>query len=277
MASNDCEPSIDFSIVQTYIPGLMLFFRCLIFLSVYALLVFGMTQETLGHIRSSVRPDIVLFILATLAYFDGFFFRHDNLSRAVGFLAPPLLLIAVMSNCIQSSVGQCDDMTSNILYWVASIAWASSSTFCVLDMILRLTSVNIHIMSVGWTVAGLILLYVDCQKKGVLEIATRSLLYYVLATLLWFSQTLQPDVERNRFSYSVLHGPLHILFVNQYVMCASVCIWVLIFIYYYHSQSKSKTRRSKDPPLVKTSPKKIEAGDELLKQLQAAKQAGGIV
>lgn len=271
MASNDSDAVLDFTLVRTYVPGMLLLVRGILYLSLYLFLV---TSMSLFHVRNAhqlPRMDLLLVFLGFTAYFDSWYFRHDALSRAAGGLFPLLLALFASSDYLYPPTLPCSDMPSVILYYAASIAWAASSSFCVVNMLLRLQSFNINVAAILWGALALVLLYVDCKKKSILELASRSVLFYCLAILLWFSQTFQPDLDRNRFAFSVLHTCLHVLFVDIYVVIASVLIWI-VFLMYYNNTNREKIRTSQAPaPVPQTN-----LHDNLLTTFHATKSSAPV-
>lgn len=271
MASNSSDASIDFSLVWTYIPGLLLLLRNLVLLCVYTILVIGlpMTPVTSDHIMPY---DIIILIMIMLVYLDGWFFRSDTLSRASGFLAPTLLLIITMSASLYPHARTCSHMTAIAVYYITSVVWAVSSSYCVVDMLFRLQTFNVFVAAVFWSMACVVIVYVDCYKKSIFEIVVRSALYYTLAVVLWFSQKWQHNIDRNRFSFTILHTALHVLFVDRFCVGVTVFVWLCIFIYHYrkqHSQSRKST--------PSFHPSKPENTNSLLQELEAAKRAGGLL
>tara|TARA_B100001540_G_scaffold155612_2_gene137724 strand:- start:18442 stop:19269 length:828 start_codon:yes stop_codon:yes gene_type:complete len=274
MSSNDADATLDFTLVRTYIPGLLLLLRFGLLCGVYIGLVCGLPLLHTRNLVDGVRLDIMVFTLTACGYLDSWFFKHDNLSKAAGFLAPVILALLTSSSSLYPDKGPCLDIPSVVLYYVSSIAWAASSSFCVLNMLLKVTSFDAHIAAVFWGIACMVLLYVDCHKKGLLELVVRGFLFYLLTILLWFSQTIQPDLERNRFTFSVMHSCLHVLFVDPYVVGASVFIWFCIFVYYLHTHVKNPISFKRHSTAKSRTP---ENDISLLRELEAAKRAGGLM
>lgn len=271
MSFNDADATLDFTLVRTYVPGLLLLLRFALLLGVFVGLVYGLPLLHARNLVDGVRVDIMVFTLTACGYLDGWFFRHDNLSKAAGFLAPVILALLTTTVSLHTDTKPCADIPSVVLYYVSSVAWAASSSFCVLNMLLKVTTFDVRIAAVLWGVACLVLLYVDCHKKALLEVGLRGLLFYLLAILLWFSQTMQPDLERNRFAFSVMHSCLHILFVDLYVVASSVCIWFCIFVYFLHTHLKTPLIFKKTPTAKPMRTAENEAS--LLRELEAAKRA----
>lgn len=274
MSSNDADATLDFTLVRTYIPGLLLLLRFGLLCGVYIGLVCGLPLLHTRNLVDGVRLDIMVFTLTACGYLDGWFFKHDNLSKAAGFLAPVILALLTSSSSLYHDKGPCLDIPSVVLYYVSSIAWAASSSFCVLNMLLKVTSFDAHVAAVFWGIACMVLLYVDCHKKGLLELVVRGFLFYLLTILLWFSQTIQPDLERNRFTFSVMHSCLHVLFVDPYVVGSSVFIWFCIFVYYLHTHVKNPISFKRHSTVKSRTP---ENDISLLRELEAAKRAGGLM
>lgn len=277
MASNDSDTVLDFKLVWTYIPGLMLMLRGLALLILYFCLVFTLPKTRSSPTHDSIRSDVVIFVLSTVVYFDGWSFRHDALSKASGHLGPILLAIVTTGSHLFPEMPVCPDMASVIVYYISSVAWAASSSFCVVNMLLRLQSFDVHLASVPWAILGLVLLFTDCHKRTSYELVCRVLIFYALCIFLWFSQTLQPDLERQRFAFTVLHASIHILFVDLYVAFGSVAVWILIFIYYYHTNVKPKSNPITTPTITKRVQTSTDTEKNLLRELEAAKRAGGMV
>tara|TARA_B100001758_G_scaffold247962_1_gene269293 strand:+ start:24365 stop:25204 length:840 start_codon:yes stop_codon:yes gene_type:complete len=274
MSSNDSDAIVDFRLVQTYTPAMLLLMRAVMMLCIYASLVVSLSVAPIHTQAANVshRVDIAILVLACWVYFDAWFFRHDTLSRTAGFLAPPLLLILTMSDHFYPHTRSCSDIVSLVVYYATGILWATSCSFCVIDMLLRMqTRFNIHIASAAWAVACIVLMFVDCRKKGVPELLARTLLYYLIVIVLYFSQTLQPDRERNRFAFGILHTSIHVLFADSYVVAGSVIILFCVFVYYFNVHRKPAPI-TRNLNAVDAKPK-TEVPDSLLKELQAAKRA----
>jgi len=271
MASNDSDAEIDYRLVRTYAPAMLLFMRAALILSLYATLVFGLGNPAEPAQKPSSRMDIAILVLSCSAYLDGWLFRNDALSRAVGFLAPPLLLILTMSDQFYPGGHTCNDLASLAVYYSVGILWAASSSFCVVDMLVQVQSrFNVHVAAACWGAACVVLVFVDCRKRGFLEILARTMLYYIFTVFLWFSQTLQPDRERHRFCFSILHASLHVLFVDPYVVAGSVVIFIAVFVYHYNAIQKPSARPGAPQGVVL---KKADVSENLLRELQAAKRA----
>ena len=279
MSSDDTETKIDFRLVQTYAPAMLLLLRGLVLLGLYATLLFGLSPSVAlqpGRDGAGFRIDLAILVMCCWVYFDGWSFRNDPLSRAAGFLAPPLLLILTMSSQFYPHTSPCLDIPSVAIYYGVGITWAASSSFYVIAMLMNMhTRVSVYTASMVWGVGCIVLLFMNCHKKGVLEILARTLLYYTLVVVLWFSQTLQPDRERHRFVFSILHTTLHILFVDAYVCAGSVIIWSCVFIYHYNTHQSPKHGDAQYTPHAAKNT--TDVSDALMKELQAAKRATGMV
>ena len=278
MASNDSEPRIDFSLVSTYIPGLLLLLRSMLFLVLFQVMVLFASQP-----NSGIHTNIILYCMAVLIYFDAWWHRHDALNRACGFLAPVFLCVATTSDDLHHHPNSCSSVTATVLYYTLGVTWAASSGFCIIGAMLRLgINVNIYMASVCWAVVLFVLLYIDCAQYKVHEMIARVLAFYMLAILAWFSQVFQQDIERSRFSFSVLHVHLHVLFVDRYIILGSIVVWCCAFAF-----QRQNTLRARPNTHSTSNKKALETGikhemkqvvdDSVLQQLHAAKRAGGLV
>ena len=125
-------------------------------------------------------------------------------------------------------------------------------------------------------------LYIDCAQYKVHEMIARVLAFYMLAIVAWFSQVFQQDIERSRFSFSVLHVHLHVLFVDRYIILGSIVVWCCAFAF-----QRQNTLRARPSTHLTSHKKALETGikhemtqmvdDSVLQQLHAAKRAGGLV
>ena len=271
MSSNDSDTAIDFRLVQTYTPAMLLFLRAILLLCLYATLTSSLSFPP------AFRVDIAILVMSCWVYLDGWVFRNDSLSRTAGFLAPPFLLICTMSQQFHPQTRACSDIPSLVVYYAVGIVWATSCNFCVINMLLQMqTRFNVHAAAILWGVACIVLTYVDCRKRGCFEIFARTMLYYSVAIVMFFSQTLQPDRERNRFAFGILHTSIHLLFVDPYVVAGSVFILFCVFVYHFNEYRKqTQTTTNIQRQSMPEAKMKTDVSDSLLRELQAAKRAQG--
>jgi len=268
MSSNDSDTPINFTLVLTYIPALLLILRASVMLVAYVCMHSFVTLPTAVLVTG--------FLLVT--YLDWFVFRHDKLSKACGFLAPlALTLIAngdfyITQPCVPSTL-------FNTLYYVNSIAWASTSSYVFFNQMLQLKyPTHDNASAALWIVNCIFHVYVHCQTETFLVLTCRVILFYAMTIAHWFAQVLVADCDRNRFAFTVLHTALHILFVDMYVVAASAFIFVGVILYSLHQASVATSVGPKNVP--RSSPCMITTDVEsqpenmntLLNELRAAKQ-----
>ena len=284
MASNDTDAKLDFSLVSTYIPGILLLVRSLFLVILYQIFVVALSHNSgFSKHGAHLNVNLILCGMVVLVYFDAWWHRHDALNKSCGFLGPVLLCIATTSDTLYRHGSPCTDITSTLLYYILGTVWAASSGFFVVNSLIRFNScVNVYHASLVWAGVLCLLLFIDCPKKSVYEICVRVCIFYGLVIMVWFSQAFQPDLERTRFAYTILHVHLHILFVDRYIVLGSIVIWAGAFAFQRQSikqsslVSASTSHRHASDGMSRADP--VHAVDEsILLQLQAAKRAGGLV
>ena len=268
MSSNDSDTPINFSLVLTYIPALLLILRASVILVVYVCM------------HGIVKVPIAVLVTGVLlfSYLDWFVFRHDKLSKACGFLAP--LALTLIANGDFYITQPCASSTLfNTLYYVNSIAWASTSSYVFFNQMLQLKYPTHDTTSAAlWIVNCIFHVYVHCQTETFLVLTCRVILFYAMTITHWFAQVLISDCDRNRFAFTVLHTALHVLFVDIYAVGATALIFVGVILYSLHQTSAAKSTGPKTAP--KSSPCMITTDVEsqpenmntLLNELRAAKQ-----
>lgn len=268
MSSNDSDAPINFTLVLTYIPALLLIFRASVMLVAYV------CMHSLVKIPTTVLVTGVLLF----SYLDWYVFRHDKLSKACGFLAP--LALTLLANGDFYITQPCATSTLfNTLYYVNSMAWASTSSYVFFNQMLQLKYPTHDTASAAlWIINCLFHVYVHCQTETVLVLTCRAILFYAMTIAHWFAQVLVADCDRNRFAFTVLHTALHVLFVDMYVVAASTFIFVGIILFSLRQASVANSTGPKNAP--KSSPCMITTDVEnqpenmatLLNELRAAKQ-----
>lgn len=266
MSSNDCDAQINFSLVLTYIPALLMLLRVACMLAIVAIL----------QTFTSVSPPVLVCSVLLLAYIDWFCFRLDRLSKACGFLAP--LALALLANGSFYHTDACAPTTMlNTLYYANSIVWATSSSYVFINQMLQLKyPVNDLAVAVVWCVNCILHLVVHCDYDRLWLVVCRVAIFYPMTIAHWFAQVLLSDCDRNRFAFTVLHTALHVLFVDLYVATASVLIFVSVLCYCMHSTATAAAKPAKITASLFTQNTDVEKAPEnmsaLLHELRAAKQ-----
>jgi len=231
----------------------------------------------------------VFICLCVLVYFDAYAFRHDALNQAVGFLLPTACVVYVN---VRGAVAwpEIDNDCTHLLklapYWAADILWATTSSMLVVAVCFRVT-VQFRVQGVALVWAGMALAHVmlGCMRAMAWwELLLRVAWYHTSAAVFFFSSVVIASVDRNTHSFTVMHVNIHVLFVEGYVLLASVTVslGVYAYLYWQHvarllpvlptatpSAVAPETRR----PARETAPQ--SSADDLLAQLRAAK-AGAV-
>lgn len=271
MSSNDSESTINFSLVYTYIPALLMLLRASGLFCLCSLLM----------ALFSSRPTVVVAGVLLAVYVDCFCTpQHDRLSKACGFLAPPALCLLLNAN-IYASTACTESSLASTLFYINSICWSCTSSFVCVNHLLNLKFPhNDTLLLLMWSGNAIIHLVVQCEKETIAFLIARCIAFYFIAISHWFAQVLMADVDRNSFCHTVLHTATHLLFVHIYMLITSVLIFCIVVIYCMRTKMISTT----DTPAIVCFPASAshtsqaqasiphENTTALLTELRAAKQ-----
>lgn len=210
--------SIDFHLVSTYFPLLLLITRSVLLVTIHALVV-------------ALLPYCVFGISSVLVYVDYITFS-DNLSNTVGFL----LAIGVALEVNRCSESLCMNVYARIGNWVVDIVWAVSSSVHVCYALFRIHPPPDIIMILFWSGCFISNSTLACSSMLPGEIMGRASLYYT--TCMLHSYTRGKKISVN--TRMTPHIALHMLFVEPYVLIGSVLVFTAIFVRVFTSSSVGK-------------------------------------
>lgn len=277
MSSSDCHDSVfEMHLVRSYMPLFMLAVRSLLLVCSIQLV-------------SRVLADTSVFAcLCVLVYFDAYAFRHDPLNKAVGFLVPTafVLYVNIRGAGAWSDVdNDCTHLYKLAPYWTADILWAVTSSMFVVAVCFRVTvTFRVHGVALVWAGMAMAHVILGClQAYAWWELVARVVWYHISAAIFFFSSVLLAGVDRNTHSFTVMHVNMHVLFVEGYVLAASVLVSMAAYAYIY-AQYAAKAPRETPPATQPCTAPVMEAvrrpgrdnslqggQDDLLAQLRAAK------
>lgn len=204
--------SCNFHLVATYLPVLFLVVRAAVF--------------TAMHFALTVLPKVcTLPIMICICFIDYSMHRTDRIGKAIGFLLPVAMVLEI----------QCGDrnfcQSVYVWYWATliDITWAFTST-----LYLAMYACNAHVphtvACLGlWMTCFLLHTYLSCAQMLHVEVAVRSTLFYVSAMLYLYSK-LKSKAHNSTMAPHLL---MHIMFVEVYVLLASIVVLILVFIRIY--------------------------------------------
>ena len=277
MSTSD-EGHVDFMHVSTYIPVILQLLRASVFLTLLeAVLV---VQQHFG---------MLLALTALLTYFDGRAFYSDRLNRACGFLVPAGLVFCVNKATLMQFSSECGmSNTVRVVYYIMASAWAT----CGLGMLGMLSmdslanvqsrvSENTFIFVSG--VLGVANVYVECTVKSVPELFLRVGLYYLFTTSFILLHWSSHRTHRTLYDSVAKHITMHMLFVDLYVVVASMLLFIVFHVYVIRARHFWRPPPTTSSASVKgmSSVKAMDsarlapslADDTAIKELLAAKRA----
>lgn len=286
MSSRDEKDIVDFKLVTTYLPIIIIMLRTGV--------LWFCIEITRGLSTCRVSSLIVCLVGA-----DCIVCKHDRFSQICGFcIAPGIAFLLNLGNC--SSVEQlatrepmlgfsytssCVDTVNVILHWTVHVLWGVGSAILLAHNILGL-KVSFKATCV---VLGILLLllhfFCECDRIGSLEILLRSCMFYVFCLLFYYGSDSHGDLES--LSFLTPHLGMHLLFVEKIMLAASVVIYtsLLARLYYQkldkaqlglhvlHTHTAAHTAGSKKSTGTELKAEHGEAGEsqeDLLKQLRLA-------
>jgi len=265
---------VDFQLVSTYVPMLQLLARAM------GLILLFQVAHGVGHDHTGL-----CVLVCVLCYFDAYCYRHDALNRAAGFLVPPAFYMythaPAQNTWLASPVSHCTETHVLVFYWAVDLLWASSSSMLIATLLCKLrVKLRIQTVACVWSFILLVHVALRCyHPPGFSEIVLRVLLYYLSCICYFFSSVLVLDTDRHTHTFTVMHVCLHILFVEPFVLVASVVVSGGIYgkLYVDHL-GYTHRKHCPEPPPPSTAVTEPAVGgsisghakDDLLSQLRAA-------
>lgn len=215
----------------------------------------------------------LLVLLVVLVYGDAYMWRRHQINRVAGFLCPVALCIltstdhTLCSPVVRDWDGKLSAMT---VYWTLQVVWPLTTAYYFCSIIFKFKRPREVVLVLVWAVClnvHCFLLLGGLQKTG--EIMLRSMIYYMSATLFYHSKCRLPDVDRNTHNFVTMHMCLHLMFVDVYMLTASVVVFGALFWYLFFGSLKTEAAAVCTPHKIRHTP--VVQDDELLSQLRAAK------
>lgn len=274
-----CDKHVDFGLVHTYVPLLVLASRALLLVALFRLVVHAGLDG----------PGLVV-LLGGATYFDAYVFRGDTLNRAAGFLAPVAFFLYTSTHEVfrwQSDGADglvrrapCTASPLVMLYWAVDVLWASSSSMQVAALFLPVRAhVRIQTVACAWSLVLLAHVMLRCDAAPALpEVLLRVLLYYASCVCYFYTSVFTPDVDRNAHCFTVMHVCLHLLFVEPHVLLVSVLVSAGVYskVYLEHFAPDYRSLLAPAPAHALRGPphgaqaRPEAAQDSLLSELRAA-------
>lgn len=219
----------DFTLVWTYLPVLIIILRSVFFLSFLYLWLFAINMS----------PQGVLMLCASIIYIDSLIMHSNHFDRSCGHLcACALSVLTQHSSTLERHGSPMDE----IVVVACDLLWSVCAGVEVLTQTTELSTSMSHLTKVVicCTFASTRVIF-SSTSLGFLDMILRSALYYVLCSVLILCTPLVRRHDRsaslNGFqSSSVGYMCMHVLFVNLYVIIASV-----LFIVGLHARLIYKT------------------------------------
>ena len=264
---------VDFQLVSTYVPVIQLVARAMV------LVLLFQVAHSVGHDHTGL-----CVLVCVLCYFDGYCYRTDALNRAAGFLVPPAFYMYThapsQNTWVVSPVSHCTQMPVLVFYWAVDLLWASSSSMLIASLLCKIrVKLRIQTVACVWSFILLVHVALRCyHPPGFWEIVLRVLLYYVSCVCYFFTSSFVLDTDRHTHTFTVMHVCLHILFVEPFVLVASVVVSGGIYakLYIYHMGYTHCKHCPEPPPSPAVHEPSVSVSvtghpkDDLLAQLRAA-------
>lgn len=274
------EVHVDFMHVSTYIPVIFQLLRASVLLTLL---------EAVLVVQQHFAALLVLTALVT--YLDGRAFYSERLNRACGFLVPTGLIFCV-NKAMLMQFTECNmSNTVRLVYYILATAWAT----CGLGMLGMLSmdslanvqsrvSENTFIFVSG--ALGVANVYVECTVKPMYELLLRVALFYLFTTSFILLHWSSHRTHRTLYDSVAKHITMHILFVDLYVVAASILLFIIFHVYVIRARH---CRRQHSPqtacivPAANVKPAdsmrvaSSPADEAAIKELLAAKRAINMV
>lgn len=218
------DDAIDFRLVSTYVPLVLLVLR--------GVLLLGAAQLVADFLDA--RGALVVALVAVV-YFDALAFSSCRLNKACGFLGPvALCLLQARTTPIESR--DCDAGYAQALVYGVDMMWAVSATsYVAIACYKNYFVVRVAHAAATWAVCAILHTLTTCERLDVQHQVMRTVLYYLTCTL-YFYHRHAPALERKHHQLSVLHIFYHIFFVQRFILLGSVIIACMVFGALYYSE-----------------------------------------
>lgn len=221
----------------------------------------------------------LLVVLVVCVYCDAHSWRHDKLNRALGFLCPVALCILSTTDVTHCSALLAIDrsLAAQVVYWTVQVVWPLLASYYL--AVLGFIDVNNFKKPNEATLAaaGMFCLTMHCvllmsSHQTTAEVMVRSVLYYTAGMLFYYSKSKLPSVDRNTHNWMAMHVCIHLLFVDVYVLIASVVVLGgLIWGLFFHHKRPASFLSVPDKPTASASHSVVVVADDaVIQQLRAA-------
>ena len=215
---------MDFRLVTTYTPFMVALVRSA-----------GLALLCEASVRWLGARQNVLSVVLALVYCDAYAWRSDKLNRAVGFLCPVGLALLATTSVTPCSGEESDDKNGHSLlallpYWTVQVAWPLGSAYYLAASafgVFRPSERQVVGVSAACLAVHCVLLLAGRQGTG--DVMLRAAVYYMTSMLFYHAKARLSSVDRNAHSRLTVHVCLHLLFVDLYVLVASVAVFGLLF------------------------------------------------
>jgi len=216
------EEVVDFRLVSTYVPLVMLMLR--------SVLLLGAAQFAAAALDAH---GTLVVTLVAVVYFDALAFRHDRLNQACGFLCPVALCVMQA----RPRDRECDAGYAQALVYAVDMVWAVSCTsYVAIACYKGLFVVRVVYAGVLWALCAVVHSLATCERLDVQHQIVRTVLYYLTCTLFFYHRHLPALLDRNSHQLSVMHIFYHVFFVQHYVLLGSVLVATLVFGAAYYAE-----------------------------------------
>lgn len=284
MASrDDGDRDVDFQLVSTYIPVLVLMLR-----GVGLCVLCEVWYRVLGPRQN------LLVVLLVISYSDAYYWRNDKMNSVLGFLCPVVVCLLTTTDhtlCSPRIDRAHARLPEVAVFWTLQVLWPVTSAYYFAAVIFQLRRPRELALVAFWMLclsAHCVLLLGGHQSTG--DIMLRCMVYYMFGMLFYHSKARLEAIDRNTHNCMSLHVSLHLLFVDIYIMVPNVAVLCILAWYVFfgrggrpserHGSSQERHGTSAAPSTVLATkalpahhPHVLRNGneDEVLSQLRAAK------
>ena len=222
---------VDVMHVATYLPLIMLLLRAAIFLTVMQVLTI-----VVGQIH------LIVVVSAWFVYFDACLFKNDASNRMCGFLVPAALmygnnrLIDVQFESNASHNFNCHVSSAVFIsHYVLAVTWATGSIFMLVYVFVDMPhlKLDLQVLSFFSGALGVGMLWTECLTKPFHELLLRAIMFYILTFGFCLLHAYTQHLHYRRYKTIGMHISLHILFVNMYIVAASVLLCITLVVYLF--------------------------------------------
>jgi len=216
------DDAIDFRLVSTYVPLVLLVLR--------GVLLLGAAQLVADFLDA--RGALAVALVAVV-YFDALAFSMCRLNKACGFLCPVALCL-LQARTTPVETRDCDAGYAQALVYGVDMVWAVSATsYVAIACYKNYFVVRVAYAAAAWAFCAILHTLTTCERLDVQHQVMRTVLYYLTCTL-YFYHRHAPTLERKHHQLSVLHIFYHIFFVQRFILLGSIIIACMVFgaLYY---------------------------------------------